>query len=67
MRFVLTIALSKGWLIHQVEFNNAFLNGDHYEILYMVQPEGFSTNDKVVVCKLNKTLYGLKQAPRTWF
>lgn len=33
----------------------------------MEQPQGFTTSDSSLVCKLNKSLYGLKQAPRKWF
>ena len=62
IRVILTIAISKGWPLHQVDFNNAFLNGDLQETVYMVQPEGFTISDKQLVCKLNKVLYGLKQA-----
>ena len=66
IRLILSLALSKGWTIHQFDFNNAFLNGDLTEEVYMKQPEGFSTSSHLV-CKLNKSLYGLKLAPRAWF
>lgn len=33
----------------------------------MVQPPGFESSNKQLVCRLNKAIYGLKQAPRAWF
>lgn len=33
----------------------------------MVQPPGFESSEKTLVCKLNKALYGLKQSPRALF
>ncbi|KAA3456249.1 Retrovirus-related Pol polyprotein from transposon TNT 1-94 [Gossypium australe] len=53
-----------------IDVNNAFLNGDLTEDIYMEQPPGFEVlgaNGQQLVCKLNKTLYGLHQAPRAWF
>ena len=67
IRIVLTIALSNKWHIRQIDFNNAFLNGDLEESVFMTQPEGFIQGGPHLVCKLNKALYGLKQAPRAWF
>ena len=67
VRVMLSIALHKGWKIRQFDFNNAFLNGDLAEEVFMVQPKGFTSSDASQVCKLNKVLYGLKQAPRAWF
>ena len=55
VRVILTLAVSKGWPIHQVDFNNAFLNGDLQESMYMTQPEGFVIGDKTLVYKLNKS------------
>uniref|UniRef100_A0A803Q2E8 Reverse transcriptase Ty1/copia-type domain-containing protein n=1 Tax=Cannabis sativa TaxID=3483 RepID=A0A803Q2E8_CANSA len=68
IRVVLTIAITKGWSIRQLDVNNAFLNGDLQEEIYMQQPPGFVSQEHPdYVCKLNKAIYGLKQAPRAWF
>ena len=38
------------------------------EEVYMEQPLGFETHDRVShVCRLKKSLYGLNEAPRTWY
>lgn len=60
VRVVLTIALSYGWSVRQLDINNAFLNGSIQEEVYMTQPPGFEVGDSTVVCKLHKSLYGLR-------
>lgn len=67
IRIVLSIAMTKGLHLHQLDVNNVFLNGDLREDVYMVQPQGFEAPDKNLVCKLHKALYGLKKAPQAWF
>ncbi|RDX85463.1 hypothetical protein CR513_33349, partial [Mucuna pruriens] len=49
--------------LHQMDVKTAFLNGDIDEMIYMMQPENFVSNEsKSMVCKLKKSIYGLKQA-----
>ena len=68
IRIVFTTDVSRGWDIQQIDINNAFLNGDLREEVFMTQPECFSDSAKPHhVCRLRKALYGLKQAPRAWF
>jgi hypothetical protein len=42
VRIVLSLALSNGWPIHQIDIHNAFLHGTISEVVYMTQPPGFS-------------------------
>ncbi|XP_044477846.1 uncharacterized protein LOC123205096 [Mangifera indica] len=49
----------------RIDINNAFLNGDLQDEVYMSQPQGFVDSSRpYYMCKLKKALYGLKQALR---
>ncbi|CAN1136869.1 Retrovirus-related Pol polyprotein from transposon RE1 [Linum perenne] len=68
IRLILSIAVSRNWIINQLDVSNAFLHGTLEEVVYMVQPPCFADPSRPShVCRLNKSLYGLKQAPRAWF
>ena len=68
IRLVLSLVVSKGWKLRQLNVNNAFLQGHLSEDVYMAQPPGFVDRDNPThVCKLKKAIYGLKQAPRAWY
>lgn len=47
---VLTLALSKGWSLSQIDINNAFLNRDLSKEVYMSQPPNFIQGDGSLVC-----------------
>lgn len=67
IRIILTLALTYRWNLQQINVNNAFLNGFLDEEIYMIQPPGFASENKNLVCRLHRALYGLKQAPRAWY
>lgn len=53
--------------MRQVDVNNAFLNENLTEDVYMTQPPTFEHADKSLVCKLKDTLYDLKQTLYAWY
>lgn len=58
----------QGWVLRQVDVNNAFLHREITEDVYMSQPLGFKDLSKPNhMCKLRKAIYGLKQALRAWY
>ncbi|KAG8497215.1 hypothetical protein CXB51_008460 [Gossypium anomalum] len=70
IHIILATAVMRGWSLRQIDVNNALLNGDLTEEIYMAQPLGFEvsgTDGQKLVCRLNKALYSLRQTPRAWF
>jgi hypothetical protein len=62
---LLSLVVSHGLLIHQMDVKTILLNGELEEEIYMTQSDGFVVKGQDnKVCKLQKSLYGLKQTPK---
>jgi hypothetical protein len=68
IRLVLSLAVSQGWTLYQLDVQNAFIHGVLEEDVYMKQPLDFvDPSCPSYHYRIDKALYGLKQAPRAWY
>ena len=68
IRLLLSLAITRGWFLRQLDVQNAFLHGVLEEEVYMRQPPGFVDPARPHhLCRLVEALYGLKQATRAWY
>ena len=63
LRIIFVIAAQKNLVVHQVDINTGFLNGDLDGQVFIELPPGIDTFKKDEDCNLLKALYRLKQAP----
>ena len=64
VKVLLSLVAAKGWYLHQLDVNIAFLHRDLYEDVYMKAPPGLACSDPTLVYKIQKSLYRLKEASR---
>ena len=66
-RVFLHLAASRDMEIDAMDVDQAFLQGDLHEEIFMEPPQGLPDSGTTdVVWRLRKPLYGLKQSPRQW-
>ncbi|MBW0517976.1 hypothetical protein O181_057691 [Austropuccinia psidii MF-1] len=66
LRLLLTIGISNGWEVHQMDAKTAFLNSNLDEVIYLRSPLGLQLGPGKCYC-LKKSIYGLQQSPRCWY
>ncbi|CAL1401782.1 unnamed protein product [Linum trigynum] len=69
VKMLLAIASIQNWHLHHMDVNNAYLNDDLDEVVYMELPPRLKEKTELrgKVCRLKKFLYGLKHASRMWY
>jgi Reverse transcriptase (RNA-dependent DNA polymerase) len=72
IRSLVTISLNKGWVVHVIDVETAFLEAKLDEPTWIRIPEGYEMffgelNREEHVLFLEKAMYGLVQAPRAFY
>jgi hypothetical protein len=68
IHLVLSVVVSRGLCLRQLDVQIAFLHGVPEEEVYIKQPHGFQDpSQPTCYCKLDKAVYGVKQVTRAWY
>lgn len=68
LKSLLAICCSRGYHVHQMDVQTAFLNSAIRSEIYVEQPKGcIKEKEKNKVYRLKKSLYGLKESSRNWY
>ena len=69
VKLFLAIAIQRKWLVRQIDFHNAFVNGNLEREVYVELPKHvYAENERMrTVMRLRKSLYGLREAPKIWY
>jgi len=59
IRLVLSLAISHGWYLRQIDVHNAFLHGLLHEDVFMIQPQALFIHNCLTTSASYKDLYGL--------
>lgn len=68
IQILISLAISNNWPLRQLDIDNAFLNGDLKQVVFMTQPPFFTDiqHPSKVYC-LHKSIHKLKKSPGAWY
>ena len=74
MRFLMSLACQKNYILYQTDITGAYLESDLKEVVYMEAPQSMWVNGKPptdengedLICEVKKGLYGLVQSGHAW-
>lgn len=67
VRLMMAIESQKKWKIHQIEYTNAFLQGNLEQDIHMSVPMNLGGDIKDKLVLLRKIIYALREAPFIWY